>query len=163
MMTRASASLLLAGCLLALSGTSGGLARTEEKFVWTEKASEGFISLVYGPLDADKRPLLLLTCFNEMDVAVLNIFGVIQGTRPGDKLTIELSAGSSHPIDGQVELDPKTGVMFAEASGIEVGPLLDVLMTPGPLTVKMAATSLTLSDLGRSEAAEKFSKDCKLS
>ena len=109
------------------------------------------------------RPLLLLTCFNEMDVAVLNIFGVIQGTRPGDKLTIELSAGSAHPIDGQVELDPKTGVMFAEASGIEVGPLLDVLKTPGPLTIKMAATSLTLSDLGRSEAAEKFSKDCKLS
>ena len=50
MMTRASASLLLAGFLLALSGPSGGLARTEEKFVWTEKASEGFISLVYGPL-----------------------------------------------------------------------------------------------------------------
>lgn len=142
---------------------SGGLARTEENFVWTEKTSGGFISLVYGPLGADQQPLLLLTCFNDMDVVVLNIFGVIEGTRPGEKVTIELSAASSHPIEGQVELDPKTGLMFAEASGIEVGPVLDVLNTPGPLTIKMAATSLTLSDAGRSEAAEKFSRDCKLS
>jgi hypothetical protein len=163
MMIRASAGIVLAAFLLVpVLLPSGGLARTEERFVWTEKASKGFISLIYGPLDASKQPLLLLSCFNEMDVAVLNVFGVIEGTRPGEKLTIEISAGSSHPIEAQAELDDKTGVMFAEASGIEVGPVLNVLMAPGPLTIKMAATSLTLSDAGRSDAAEKFGKDCEL-
>lgn len=162
MMTRASAGLLVAALLLVPVLPSGGLAQTTENFVWTAKASQGFISLLYGSLAADKQPVLLLTCFNEMDVAVLNVFGVIEGTRPGEKLTIELSAGTSHPLEGQVELDPKTGVMFAEASDIAVGPVIDVLKTPGPLTIKMAATSLTLSDAGRSAAAEKFRKDCTL-
>jgi hypothetical protein len=161
-MIRVLAALLLTAMCLLPARSFSGSARSEENFVWTEKASDGFVSLLYGPLDSSQQPLLLLTCFNEMGVAVLNIFGVIEGARPGEKVTIELSAGRSHPVDGQVELDPKTGLMFAEASDIEVGPVLDVLKTPGPLSIKMAATSLTLSDKGRSAAAEKFGKDCKL-
>jgi hypothetical protein len=136
--------------------------RAEEKSVWTEKASEGFVSLTYGPLDASKQPVLLLSCFNEMGIAVLNIFSTIEATRPGEKLTIQLSAGGSHAIEGEAGIDAKAGSMFAEASDIEVRPVLAVLKSPGPLTVKMAATSLTLTDTGRAEAAERFSKNCTL-
>jgi hypothetical protein len=161
-MSRISARLPLAICFLIGALSPIGFARAEEKSVWAEKASEGFISLTYGPLDANKQPVFLLSCFNEMEIAVLDIFGVVEGARPGEKLTIELSAASSHAIEGESGIDSKTGSMFAEASDIEVKPVLAVLKSPGPLTVKMAATSLTLSDAGRADAAERFSKNCSL-
>jgi hypothetical protein len=156
------AGFLLAAPLLVPVLSLGGLARAEETLVWTDKASEGFVSLTYGPLDARQPPKFLLSCFNEMGIAVLEIFGVIQGTRPGEKLTIEFSGGSSLSLEGAVELDAKGGGMFAEASDIEVKPLLEVLKLSGPITVKMAATSLSLADTGRAEAAERFGNNCKL-
>jgi hypothetical protein len=52
--------------------------------------------------------------------------------------------------------------MFAEASDVEIAPLLAVLKASGPLTIKIAATTITLPEVGRAEAAETFSKDCKL-
>jgi hypothetical protein len=97
-----------------------------------------------------------------MGVAALDIFGAIQGARPGEKLTIEFSAGSSLALEGEAALDEETGAMYAEASGIEVKPLLAVLEAPGPVEITMAATKLTLSDKGRADAVEKFGKDCEL-
>jgi hypothetical protein len=162
MMSRSSGPLLLAACLLAGALSASG-TRAQETLVWTDKASEGFVSLTYGPLDASQQPKFLLSCFNEMGIAVLEIFGVIQGTRPGEKLIIEFSGGSSLSLEGAVELDAKGGGMFAEASDIEVKPLLELLKSPGPVTVKMAATSLSMADTGRAEAIERFGKNCKLS
>jgi hypothetical protein len=139
------------------------LARTEESLVWTQTSSGSFVSLAYGTLDTSKHPVFLLTCFNGMDVASLDLFGVIEGSRPGQPLEIALSAGSAeHVIQGGTEIDDKTGSMFAEASDIEVGPVLDVLKAPGPLTIKMAFTTQTLSDQGRADAAEKFGEACQV-
>lgn len=153
---------LLAACLGIGAFFPVEMARAQETLVWTEKASEGFVSLTYGSLDASKQPVFLLSCFNEMGIAVLDIFGVIQGTRPGEKLTIEMAAGNSHSLEGSVEIDKKTATMFAEASDIEVKPILEVLKSSGPLTVKMAATTLTMAETGRAEAAERFGKNCIL-
>ncbi|HEY6670571.1 MAG TPA: hypothetical protein VI075_06540 [Methyloceanibacter sp.] len=98
-----------------------------------------------------------------MSIGVLEIFGTIEGTRPGQKLSIDLSAGGTQSsIDGAVELDDKTGTMFAEASDVEIPPLLGVLKSSGPLTVKIASTTFTLPEVGRGDAAEKFSKDCQI-
>jgi len=149
---------LLAACAFLTASP----AVPAESLVWTETTSEGMITLRYGSVDASQHPVLLLSCFNEMAIAALEIFGVIEGTRPGEKLAIELSAGTSYTVDGQVELDDKTGSMYAEASGFEVRPLLAVLKSPGPLNVTMASTKLTLTDTGRTDAAEKFGQDCKL-
>ena len=162
MMSRIASRLSLAACLLAAASSPGNPLQAQETLVWTDKASEGFVSLSYGPLDPRKQPKFLLSCFNEMGIAVLDMFGVIQGTRPGEKLTIEFSGASSLSLEGSVELDAKSGSMFAEASDIEVKPLLEVLKSPGPVTVKMAATTLSFSDTGRGEAADRFGKNCKL-
>jgi hypothetical protein len=163
MMIRLAACFLLAACLLLGALAPGSLARTEESLVWTGTTNGSLIALTYGPLDPSKPPVFLLTCFNEMDVAVLEVFGLIEGTRPGQELTIELSAGSSQsPLKGEVSLDEKTGAMFAEASDIRIEPVLAVLKAPGPLTVKTADTTRTLSDAGRADAVEKFSKDCQV-
>ena len=163
MMIRASARRLLAACLLgALLPLS--FAHSEETLVWTSNTNGDLISLTYGSFDTSKAPVLLLTCFNEMDVAVLEIFGTIEGTRPGQKLSIDLAAGGTQSsLEGAVELDDKTGLMFAEASEVKIAPVLSVLKAPGPLTVKTAATTRTLPEVGRAEAAERFSKDCRVS
>lgn len=164
MMTRASARVLLAASLVAGALLPWSLARSEETLVWTANANGDLISLTYGSLDTSKPPVLLLSCFNEMDVAVLEIFGTIEGTRPGQKISIDFAAGSTQSsIDGAVELDDKTGLMFAEASEVKLADVLSVLKSAGPLTVKTAATTRTLPEVGRAEAAEKFSKDCQVS
>ena len=135
----------------------------EESLVWTEKSDEGRASLAYGPLDPAKTPLFLLTCFNNMDVAVLEIFAVIEGTRPGQPLTIELSAGSAKlPLKGEISVDDATSSMFAEANEVKVKPVLEVLRAPGPLTINLGLTNKTLSDQGRADAVEKFDQACEL-
>jgi hypothetical protein len=163
MMISAPARVVLAGLLVMAVLPQASLARTEESLVWTEKSSEGLVSLTYGPLDPAKTPLFLLTCFNGMEVAVLEIFGVIEGTRPGQALTIELSAGSAElPLKGEVSLDDATGTMFAEANELKVKPVLDVLRASGPLTVNLGLTNKSLPDQGRADAVEKFSQACEL-
>ena len=140
-----------------------GAGHAQESQVWTEKVDEGRASLAYGPLDPSKTPLFLLTCFNNMDVAVLEIFAVIEGRRPGQLLTIELSAGSAKlPLKGEVSVDDATRSMFAEANEVKVKPVLEVLRAPGPLTVNLGLTNKTLSDQGRADAVEKFDQACEL-
>jgi hypothetical protein len=162
-MTRLPVRLLIAATLTLVALPQGGVARTEEGLVWTEKADEGRVSLAYGPLDQAKIPLFLLTCFNNMNVAVLEIFGTLEGTRPGEAVTIALSAGSAKlPLKGEASVDDATSSMFAEANELQVKPVLDVLRAPGPVTVNLGLTNKTLSDQGRAEAVEKFDQACEL-
>ena len=82
MMSRIQACLLLAACLVAC------VSRAEESLVWIEKASEGFISLAYGSLDTAKSPLFLLSCFDAMGIAVLDVHTQIDGVKPGEALSL---------------------------------------------------------------------------
>jgi hypothetical protein len=156
---------LLAACALSCALLGFSFARSEETLVWTAKTNGDLISLSYGSLDTSKPPVLLLSCFNEMSIGVLEIFGItIQGTRPGQKLGIDLAAGGAQfSSEGAIELDEQSGTMFAEASDVEIAPLLGVFKASGPLTIKIAATTITLPEVGRADAAEAFSKDCKMS
>jgi hypothetical protein len=98
-----------------------------------------------------------------MNVAVLEIFGAIEGTRPGQPLTITLSAANAKlPLKGEVSVYDATSSMFAEASDLKVKPVLEVLRASGPVTVNLGLTDKTLSDQGRADAVEKFDEACKL-
>jgi hypothetical protein len=161
-MTRIPVRLLIAAVLLFLALPQRA-ARGEESLVWSERSDEGRVSLAYGPLDPAKTPLFLLTCFNNMGVAVIEVFGAIEGTRPGQPLTIELSAGSAKlSLQGEVSVDDATSSMFAEANEVKVKPVLEALRASGPLTVNLGLTSKTLSDQGRADAVEKFDQACEL-
>ena len=156
-------------CLfLALACAVGALplasfARTEDALLWTEHSSDNLTSLAYGPLNPAENPLFMLSCFNGMSIAVLDVHHELAGTKPGEPLTIELSAGAAQSlVKGEAALDEANGVTFAEASDIAVKPVLAVLRAEGPLTVKLGETSATLSDKGRAEAVAQFSKDCLL-
>ena len=163
MMSRNQARLFLAGCMAVCTLSSAISARAEESLVWLERASEGFVSLAYGPLDPAKSPLLLLSCFDGMGIAVLDLHIAIDGAKAGEALTIVLSAaGARSQVDGEATLDDANGMIFAEASDIAVKPVLEVLRQAGPVAVTIGQTNATLSDQGRADAVGKFSKDCQI-
>jgi hypothetical protein len=150
----------LAACLLAAAQASS--ARAENNLIWTGKASEGLILLSYGPLDPAKAPLFLLSCFDAMGIAVLNLRQEVAGAKPGDALTVALSAGDAKAeVKGEAARDD-AGMIFAEASDIAVKPVLEVLRQVGPVTVTAGGASVSLSDKGRAQAVERFIKDCPL-
>jgi hypothetical protein len=161
MMIRPSAHIPLAWTLLIVLGL--GFARAEDTLVWIAKSSGSLVTLAYGPVDTTKAPLFLLSCFNGMDIAVLDVHQEISDGKPGEKLAIELSAGSATAsLNGEIAHDDAIGVTFAEASDIKVKPVLAVLREKGPVAVKMGTTTATLAEHGRAEAVESFSQDCKL-
>jgi hypothetical protein len=137
-------------------------ARAEENLIWTGKASEGLVSLSYAPLDPAKAPLFLLTCFDAMGIAVLDLRQELAGAKPGDALTIALSSGDAKAeVKGEAARD-EAGMIFAEASDIAVKPVLEVLRQAGAVTVTAGSASVSLSDKGRVQAVERFTKDCPL-
>jgi hypothetical protein len=163
MMCRNQARLFVAVCLAVGASAPAGAARAEETLVWVEKASEGFISLAYGPLDPAKVPLFLLSCFDAMGIAVLDIHTPIDGVKPGEGLTIELAAGEANTkLEGEAALDEANNMIFAEASDIAVKPVLEVLRQVGPVTVTIGKTTATLTDQGRADGVSKFSQDCQI-
>jgi hypothetical protein len=163
MMTRTSARLLMAATLLIATFAPGRSARSDESLVWTGTTNGSMISLSYGSLDSSKQPIFLLSCVNGMSVATLDVFGTIAGAKAGDPLTIELSAGDAQsPLKGEASIDDQTGAMFAEASDFELGPVLTVLRSTGPVTVKTGETSQTLPEQGRAAAVDKFSQACEM-
>jgi hypothetical protein len=163
MMVQTQVSLFLALTLTTVALPVAGSARTEDELIWTEHSSDNLTSLAYGSLDPATNPLFVLSCFNGMSIAVLDVHHEVTGTKPGEPLTIELSAGAAQsPVKGEAALDEASGVTFAEASDIAVKPVLAVLRVEGPLTVTLGETRATLSDKGRAEAVAQFSKDCQL-
>jgi hypothetical protein len=158
---RTSGKFSIAGLLLLLGAPLMGA--TEKVYVWADRSSGGLISLAYGPSNPAENPLFLLSCFNEMDVAVLDVHREVDGGSPGQPLTIEVASKQRQaPVKGEVAKNDATGTTFGEAAGIEVTPLLEVLREQGPLTLTMGRTSATLPDEGRAEAVSRFSQGCKV-
>jgi len=163
MMIRPSARIPLVLAFLTVTLLGASIARAEDTLVWISKANGSLVTLAYGPVDTIKAPLFLLSCFNGMDIAVLDVHQEIAGGTSGDKLAIELSTGAvTAPLMGETAHDDASGVTFAEASDIKVKPVLAVLREKGPVTVRMGDATATLAEHGRAEAVESFSQDCTL-
>jgi hypothetical protein len=155
------ARLFLIACLLL--ATPGGVAHAEETLIWTGRASDGLVSLSYGPVDPAKTPVFFLSCFDVMGIAVLNLRHDIEDAKQGEPLTITLSAGgATAEVKGEVASDESGGTTLAEASDIAVKPVLEVLRQEGPVTVTTGKTNATLSDNGRAQAVKLFSDACPL-
>jgi hypothetical protein len=155
------ARLLLAACIVI--AVPANFARAEETMIWTAKASDGFVSLSYGPLDPAKAPLFLLSCFDAMGIAVLDVRQAIEGAEQGAPLSIVLSAGEAKAeLKGEAMRDEAAGTAFAEASDIAVKPMLEVLRQTGTVTITSGNASASLSDSGRMQAVDQFTKDCPL-
>ena len=88
--------------VLIAAVASASIARAEDTLVWISKSNGSLVTLAYGPVDTTKAPLFLLSCFNGMDIAVLDVHQDIAGGTSGEKLAIELSAGAATaPLNGE--------------------------------------------------------------
>ena len=160
-MTQLMARILTATALLVAA--LAGPARAEDILLWTAREDGGLVSLSYGSFDRGKIPIFNLSCFNGMNIAVLNLHEELSGTEPGQKITIEIAAEAAKtPVQGEAASNERNGPLFAEASGIAIAPVLNVLKEPGPITVSVGDMRVTLSDTGRPEAVARFSKDCQV-
>src|SRR5688572_6430407 len=81
---RAQACMLAACMVLAVMSPSRA-----DTPVWSTGGD--LTTLAYGSLDPSQTPLLLLSCFNEMEIVVLDVHQEVAGS-PGDPITIELSS-----------------------------------------------------------------------
>lgn len=152
---------LLAVLLLAGSVSGAGLA--QETLVWTQKASGGFVTLAYGPIDPNKTPLFMLSCINGAGIAVLDVSAGAADAKPGTDMTIDLTnADLTAPVEAEVIHDEASGTALVEASDIDVKPILDVLKAAGPVTMKVGEAIAELSDRDRAQAVEQFTKSCEL-
>ena len=161
MMIRPLARSLFAVRCCHCRSASLSLARAEDSLVWISKSNGSLVTLAYGPVDPTKAPLFLLSCFNGMDVAVLDVHQDIAGAKPGEKLAIELSAGAATAsLDG--ETADASGVIFGEASDIKVKPVLAVLREKGPVTVKMGEATRHARRARPRRGGREIRRDCKL-
>jgi len=159
-MSRLPARLFASLMILAALALS---AYADERSVWTGKANGGLATLSYGSIDITKNPEFLLSCFNGMGIAVLDIRAGIAGMEAGKPLTIQLLAGTQTvKIKAEGATDGKEGAAYAEASDVQVKPILAVLGQTGPVTLKIGDASTSFSDLGRMDALKTFSEECAI-
>ncbi|XSG81061.1 MAG: hypothetical protein ACPW61_08115 [Methyloligella sp. ZOD6] len=150
--------LVLAVAALPLAAS----ARTQENAVWSAQSTGDMSALRYGAFDAD-LPLLLLSCFNELEVAVLDIYDDVGDVKAGDPLSIELAAGTiAAPLKGEAAKEDESADIYAEVSDFPIKPVMNVLRADGPLTVKIGDTSRTFDGVGRDEAVKTFAANCEL-
>ena len=149
--------------IFLLAGTLQATFARSVTLIWTATASSGLVTLAYGSPNPMKNPLFMLSCFNDMNIAVLDVHKDIAGAERGKALTIDLAAGDAKAsIEGEATRDDTAGITFGEASDITLAPILAVLRETGPVTLNMGETSATLEDHGRADALAQFVKDCQV-
>jgi hypothetical protein len=145
-----------------LVGSLSGALAAQETLVWTQKASGGFVTLAYGPLDPRKTPVFMLSCLNGAGIAVLDVSPGASG-EAGTEMTIALvNADLTASVEAEIIHDEASGAKLVEASDIDVKPILDVLKGSGPVTMTVGDATAELSDQDRSRAVEEFTKQCEL-
>lgn len=153
--------------IVVVAGLAGmslsGLSLAQESMIWNAKTSGSFVTLSYGPLDPQKNPVFMLSCLNGMGIAVLTLRPDLGDTKIGAPLTIEVTGGgATASVEGEAARDETTGTTYAEASDIKIKPIVEVLRTNGPITVKAGDATLELADHNLAQSVDQFTKDCAL-
>ena len=131
--------------------------------IWRAKASGSFVTLRYGPLDEQEKPVFLLSCLNGIDIAVLSVYLDFPEQETGEPITVEFSAaGQTAPVASETASEDGTGIIYGEAGDIAVKPILKILNEKGSVSMRSGANGIELATTGRAEAVAEFSKNCAL-
>ncbi|WP_141701060.1 hypothetical protein [Methyloceanibacter methanicus] len=150
---------LLAAALFAGAGSS--IAHAAD--IWRVKTSGSFVTLRYGPVDEQARPVFLLSCLNGVGIAVLSVHMDFPEREAGEAITVSFTAGDkTAPVAGETAAEDGTGIIYMEAGDIAVKPILKVLEQKGTVTMKAGAIAFDLPEQGRAETVAEFAKDCSL-
>ena len=164
-MPAADRPIRLALACLALAGPLAAAAAAEPQpgFAWMVNQYEGNASLVYGSTETGEDYSFFLSCNNQDKEAEMTVYQEIAGAKVGEKLAIELSAGSAKVVvKGETASDEMSGFVFGVAKKIAVKPVIAMLGTSGPAMVEMGKVTVNLPETGRAEAVSEFAKACKL-
>lgn len=152
---------LFLAIVLSASGLPASPAQAVD--IWRVKTSGSFVTLRYGSLDEQEKPVFLLSCLNGIGIAVLSVYMDFPERETGEALTIEFSAGGkTAPVAAETAAEDGTGIIYGEAGDIAVTPILKVLEQKGPVTIKSGANAAEMSAQGRAETVAEFAKDCSL-
>ena len=155
--------LALAGLALAGPLAAAAAAEPQPGFAWMVNQYEGNASLVYGSTETGEDYSFFLSCNNQDKEAEMTVYQEIAGAKVGEKLAIELSAGSAKVVvKGEMASDEMSGFVFGVAKKIAVKPVIAILGTSGPAMVEMGKVTVNLPETGRAEAVSEFAKACKL-
>jgi hypothetical protein len=138
-------------------------AFAQDQALWSSSNGGDMSSIRYGSLSTTELPPFMLSCFNSMGIAVLDLHDNFGKIPVGQTLPVELSAGSAKvTLTGTVSRDASTGKVYAEVSDLKIKPVLQVLQSEGPITLKEGDASATLSDAGRATALKDFQDHCEI-
>lgn len=155
--------LALAACLALAAPLTAAAAEPEPGFAWIANQYEGNASLVYGSTETGEDYSFFLSCNNQDREAEMTVYRDIAGAKVGEKLAIELSAGSAKVVvEGETATDEMSGFVFGVAKKIAVKPVIAVLGNSGPAIVEMGKVTVDLPETGCAEAVSEFAKACKL-
>jgi hypothetical protein len=157
-------NLLLAATLALAIPLAAVAAESETGYVWTGGETEkGFATLVYGSPETAEDLLFWIHCDMKKQTTEMTVYVDNPGTKVGDAVTIELSAGAAKlPVKGKIATDEMSGFLFAEARNFKVKPVIELLKPKGPASVKTGNVVTALPDEGRAAAVSEFAKACKL-
>jgi hypothetical protein len=158
------AGLALAACL-ALAAPLGTIAATEDypDFAWMNGMGDGNALLTFGSPETGEDYLFNVVCGNKDKSTQATLYVDIEGTKVGQKVGIELSAGVKKvSLDGKIATDEMSGFHFAEAKGFKIKPLIALLQEKGPVTAKAGKIVSVLPEKGRASHLSEFAKACKL-
>jgi hypothetical protein len=132
--------------------------------VWTGGETEkGFATLVYGSPETPEDLLFWVHCDMKKKTTEMTVYVDNPGTKVGDAITIELSAGAARlPVKGKIATDEMSGFLFAEARNFKVKPVIELLKPKGPASARTGNVVTALPGEGRAEAVSEFAKVCKL-
>ncbi len=156
------ASLSLAACL-ALAAPLVAAAEDYPGFAWMSGAGDGNTWLTYGSPETGEDYLFNLICGNKHKSTGATLYVDVEGTKVGQKVTIELAAGANKvSLDGKIATDEMSGYHFAEAKGFKIKPLIALFHEKGPVTAKAGKIVSVLPEKGRDAQLSAFAKACKL-
>jgi hypothetical protein len=163
MAPRRSLNLIGLAVAACLPGIAAATAETDPGYEWMEGSDQGVASLTYGNPETVEDLLFWLICENKKKTTELTVYDDVTGTKVGQPILIELSAGAAKTsIKGQIATDGMTGYLFPQAKNIKVKPVIEVLKAKGLVTAKAGKLATTLPEKGRAEAVAKFAKACAL-
>jgi len=146
----------------ALFGAAAAWAEDYADFEWMAGAADGNAFLTFGSTETGEDYLFNVFCGADKSSNV-TVYVDIAGTEIGDPVMIDLgSGGAKLTVPGKIGTDEMSGFLFAEAQGIKIKPVVELLEGKGPVTVKAGSVSVTLPEDGRARAAGEFAKSCPL-
>jgi hypothetical protein len=119
-------------------------------------------TLIYGSTETAEDLRFWLGCNNAKKTTETTLYVDNADSKVGQKVTLEFGAGNTKTsLKGKFSTDELIGP-FAEATGFQVKPLIEVFKAKGPVTVKTAEIVTELPEKGRAKAVTSFAKACSL-